>query len=588
MKPLALLLLTTTLSSILHAQDKLRIERVGLQGYYSISGPTPVRVHIPALPVSQTIHLVVRVEALALGSARRQQQIDSFEKRVDMTSGTAMDLDVPVLMPYYGWYNLHVSELDTQGRLLGEANFASERETGKQPLVIYCRDDARCLEARAQISPVQTDAQNKAARQELQFVFLKQLPSDWLDYRAAGAVVIAGPIADLMPEQEKAMEYYLRGGGVLILLEKEAADSTFLSAYREGSVSLQPVAIGKGSFYRVPGLYSKDLSKLFDFKKPLIYGLVYQRDRQSAPWWLLEESGPSFTFPRLPWLLIWVGVYIVVIGPINFAILRRLRKLEWGWITVGLTALVFSLGLYISSSSHRPKHFTLDTGTVYWMDSHSPVAHVASGFRISSPSRTQVRLTIGDGALLANDGFSPPGRQPEAEYLGTQFTGGGVWEGWQVRIGPPLEVETRMRRWSLQDIYAQGFHKFSGTVHWTSATRLRNDTGQRFRDAIYLDLESDKAFLISSMAPGEEVDLASVRPKEIYGRTRGRPGSYRPPNIWWRDPPFSLETMMQTEIGVFYRDRFFAGIIEAPGIKASLDREGTTEHGISLAIIAMD
>jgi hypothetical protein len=75
-----------------------------------------------------------------------------------------------------------------------------------------------------------------------------------------------------------------------------------------------------------------------------------------------------------------------------------------------------------------------------------------------------------------------------------------------------------MRRWSLKDYYVEGFHEFSGTVHWTSATLLKNDTGQEFSQGLLMDFKANQVYVLAALAPGEEIDLASIAPKELRGR----------------------------------------------------------------------
>jgi hypothetical protein len=594
MKTFVLFLLAAIVPAAVHAQDQLRIQRIGLQGFYSTNGPTPVGIHIPALDRSQTIRLLFTVESEDVNSVPSLVQTDHFEKQLELTAGKPLDVDVPILLEEYRFHAFQVLEINAQGQIIGEArDHRALRSRAAEPVVaIYCHEDAQCAAAQTQISPPQTRDEDSIPRSFVHLPLMKDLETDWLAYRVATAVVIAGSIADLTPDEAKALEYYLRSGGILILSEKEAGEHTFLAAYRQGEASAPPQQVGKGRFYRIASLESHELNKLFAAFPASGARKIFANnvpEWQSASGWMLDRVGASFTFPRLRWLLIWMGVYILVIGLVNFAILKRLRKLEWGWVSVGVTALVFAGGLYISSSSGRPKHFILDNVTIYWMDEHSPLAHEDLGFRISSPGRTQVALTVYDDVSLATPQNFRPG-DDSGVYLGSDITGNKkLREGWEVQLAPPLRIQTPMRRWSFQDFFAEGFHEFPGTVHWTSAMRLKNDTGQRFSKGLYLDFKANRGYSVAALAPGEEVDLAGIAPYDL-GKKSQRLGF----NPGWTarrgreaDRPFSLEELPYT-LRPYLPDHLFTGIVESPEMKAGLDVQGTTQQGLSLAIIALD
>jgi hypothetical protein len=56
---------------------------------------------------------------------------------------------------------------------------------------------------------------------------------------------------------------------------------------------------------------------------------------------------PSLGLPSAWTLLLFLIAYILVIGPLNYLVLRRLRRLEWAWLTVPGAVLLFAIGLYV-------------------------------------------------------------------------------------------------------------------------------------------------------------------------------------------------------------------------------------------------
>ena len=305
---------------------------------------------------------------------------------------------------------------------------------------------------------------------------------------------------------------------------------------------------------------------------------------------VLSRVGISFTFPRLGWLLTWTSLYIVAIGVVNFAILRRMDKLEWGWITVCITALMFAGGLYSTSSSRRPKDFTLDDVRAYWMDGSSPAAFQQIGIRVSSPERAQFGLSINDDVILApsdSQAFESPGVD-----IGTEMTGRPRLEpGWQIELGPPLQMQLGMLRWSFKDLYFEGIRELPGTVHWTSGSRLRNDTGQIFREAIYLDFPKNEELIVHGLAPGKELDLANLTPKEIYGdKKKGTVGRIQLNQMPQqpRKGPLSVEEVPYLGINLGPGRQVFVGLRDVPESNVKLSVAENMRQSISLTIVCLD
>jgi hypothetical protein len=77
-----------------------------------------------------------------------------------------------------------------------------------------------------------------------------------------------------------------------------------------------------------------------------------------------------------------------------------------------------------------------------------------------------------------------------------------------------------MLKWSFHDLNLQGLREFSGTLHFVSPNRLRNDTGQHFEDAVYLDYPANALYALPALGPGEEIQLDTITPKRIRAENR--------------------------------------------------------------------
>jgi hypothetical protein len=436
-------------------------------------------------------------------------------------------------------------------------------------IVLMCASDSICKTAQSQIQFSGTIEERADKNRQAKFEIVNDPRDHWWAYSACRAIVLARPIGEFTPAQRDALEGFLRGGGHLVLLEDEIADPGFLSAYRQGPVSSNGERVGKGTLNRVSGLNADQLGNTF-----VGQNLRSVLDQTFMPWnsnqtnWMSRRFATAFDFPRLGWLLLWLTVYVVMIGVLNFAVLRRLRRLDLGWISMCGLALLFAAGFYFSSASRRPRNFRLDNLATYYLDSRSPLAVADYNLRVSAPDRRDVLVSIADPAVFTSSNFA----EDEANsQIWVEMNRQGMQERrtYDIHLGPPSQVELPMLKWSFHDVNLQGLHEFSGTVHFVARNRLRNDTGQRFEDAVYLDYPANALYALPALGPGEEIQLDTITPKRI----RPEPGNQQPVILPSYDP--RQQTLQDAVITVGLPlvgwGRAFAGLSDGPALPVDLN-----------------
>jgi hypothetical protein len=605
MKKCLLCALALLLPAAIRAQDSVRIDHVGFGAgeTYGSALPTPVRVHIPAVPKAQTLELQFQFAA-------REGTWPSFDKspliplahrvskQIQVLANSSLDIELPIGLPGEGRLAVQLTVLDSFGRKIGEAarEFDSQYRGNENVVVIYCGDPQVCAGASSQVH-ASMDSLEGAQRSARIVDSLHEPRQRWWEYGLADSVVVAGPTANLSATQRDAFEKYLRGGGTLILLEKEMTDPTFLAAYRQGAVTPESIHVGMGRVFRLASLESKQLGKNFEWGVSFThtdYSKWFGAPKENVDHFL-RRVGISFTFPHLQWLIIWLGIFIVAVGPLNFIVLHRLKKLERGWLTTCVISVLFAGGLYFANAVHRPTEFTLDDAVVYWMDAQSSTALAQYGFRVYSPERRSVTLSVSqDDVFLQpewNRDYGDTAMGIGSEMLGSRS---GSLSGWQERLGPPQQLEFPMLRWSYQDLHATNFRDFPGTLHWTSDMHLKNDTGQDFREAIFLDYKDNRKYLIPHIAPGEEINLNKVRvdfinlPEEEKKRLAAEsPQGYVSIQLPLPEKSFHVEEMMISRDG-FYSSQVFIGWADAPMSNAKLDVPFVQRPHGALFIVSFD
>ncbi|WP_322486945.1 hypothetical protein [Chloroflexus sp.] len=118
---------------------------------------------------------------------------------------------------------------------------------------------------------------------------------------------------------------------------------------------------------------------------------------------LLQSSLNTSLFP-LPStiaLLVLIGVYIIVIGPANFLALRRLRRLEWAWVTTPLLIVIFLAGSYGMSFALRGTQTQVLQLAIVQSVASGGEATVTTFTGIFAPQRQSYTLSFADSALVA-------------------------------------------------------------------------------------------------------------------------------------------------------------------------------------------
>lgn len=558
--------LLLTLGSVAHAEGNVRIVDVGLNHQcLTNEEPCPIVVTLSnPFPKPQDFELQIGVRPQDESGVADPGH--SYIHRLTLDALGERQIETLVHPAWYGDQVVEVSARIRQGVLTGRdwQSFKAEWSMGSRWGVgVVCDEEVICKKVQSQIqlsgSPQDRDWKNENLRLAV------PLPqrSAWWSYNLLSTIVVAAPVSHLNSAEQAALEWYARSGGSLVLLEGNVGDPNFLADYRrDAALHRDGVPIGTGRLYVARA--GESLQAMFGGE--MLYALISAKEpywRSPGPGHLQMQYATTFTFPSLGTVLIWLSVYLLVVGLANFVLLRRWRRLEWGWVTVGGVALFFVFVFYALGSFHRPHQVIVDNVAVHFLDTRSGQASTDYGLRISVPERQNVVLHTTPGALLVqktrfNDGF---GHSLPSIWLGREFTRGSYQDSPLGRDPLPQgEIVLTMPRWTSQDLYFRGTHSFPGTVHETSAGHLRNDTGQQFLDAVFVDSAQRGLWLLGQVAPGAEIDLAQARYVARPERDEKHPEVQLPRNISTNASPLArliLERMYPPQPGEPNERRFY-------------------------------
>ncbi|MFQ5593756.1 MAG: hypothetical protein ACE5HA_06370 [Anaerolineae bacterium] len=153
---------------------------------------------------------------------------------------------------------------------------------------------------------------------------------------------------------------------------------------------------------------------------------------------------PSLDLPSVRWVVVLLAIYILLVGPANYVLLRRVRRLEWAWITIPAMTLTFSLAAYGAGYGLRGGEVILNKLSIIEVMPGADVARVRTYAGLFSPTRRAYTLTLDGDPLISllNPNFSPW----DSSSLGGNIT---------VVQGQPTQVrELAINQWSMQTFMA--------------------------------------------------------------------------------------------------------------------------------------
>jgi hypothetical protein len=115
---------------------------------------------------------------------------------------------------------------------------------------------------------------------------------------------------------------------------------------------------GSGWVIGVDGLRQMTEEQWGDVFSPVAYRFAAREIWQSQDGQLMQSavSAGDQRVPSLPWLLGALVAYAILVGPVNFAVLKKLGRRELAWATVPLLALAGVIGFWTAGRERLQEH----------------------------------------------------------------------------------------------------------------------------------------------------------------------------------------------------------------------------------------
>ncbi len=120
--------------------------------------------------------------------------------------------------------------------------------------------------------------------------------------------------------------------------------------------------------------------------------------------WVLQQSLalPALRLPSVWSVFGFLALYVALVGPLNYLLLRRFDRREWAYITVPLTAVLFTLAAYGLGAAGRGGSASATALTVVRAASGSTSGQGLSYVGLFSPVRRAYDIGLGPETLAGN------------------------------------------------------------------------------------------------------------------------------------------------------------------------------------------
>ena len=111
---------------------------------------------------------------------------------------------------------------------------------------------------------------------------------------------------------------------------------------------------------------------------------------------------PSLALPPIGGLIALLGAYILLVGPVNYLVLKRLDRREWAWVTMPVLIVAFAVGAYGFGSLLRGSELIINEVAIVRGAPGATDGTAQAYLGVFSPSRGTYQLRVPGGALLSS------------------------------------------------------------------------------------------------------------------------------------------------------------------------------------------
>jgi hypothetical protein len=315
------------------------------------------------------------------------------------------------------------------------ARDGSDRVVGKgripdpelqNPIIILASSDEQARRIR---DSVESEFKNTAYSNPDVLMYFGRLPRIWYEWQMTRAVILARPWSGLGGPAQQSLARWASLGGRLIMVPDACpdwADGPWkdVGPFGTGRIHVAPEEGLDGWLYS---------NALLDWQ-PYPHGL--------DTWWQAPPASQGYVMPSTLGLVLFILLIIVLVGPVTHLTLAAIKRREWAWVAVPGISVVLAVGMYGLASGIKGEGTVLEQHRVIRSVNDCPEAWISTMYRVMSPKKQNVSLSVG--------GVHPWARPPYGRY-------GQNAVDTIIRPGSVRFARLMMQRWSVQDFRVFSF-----------------------------------------------------------------------------------------------------------------------------------
>lgn len=201
-----------------------------------------------------------------------------------------------------------------------------------------------------------------------------------------------------------------------------------------------------------------------------------QQQRASQMGWALSQL-PSLDLPSIRWIGILLGVYILLVGPINYLLLRAMRRLHLAWITIPLLTIAFTAGTFGLGYAMRGTDLILNHIAVI-EPSADGISNVQNYVGLFSPGERSYTIDINSDSLV----MPMPQRDRTFNDTGVSDVGGDM----TIVSGQPSQIrDFTVNQWAMQSFQTEERWEDFGTIRTDVMLGESGISGEIYNDTEY-------------------------------------------------------------------------------------------------------